>query len=186
MMIRLPNHKRSSSVVLLLGLALLLPTLSLTVVSHVARSEPSTQSTDQDTPAYHETPPNPPLPTLMNPLDFESPVVQNAYRLVERLVPILYQQPCYCRCDRHHGHSSLLDCYLTKHTAGCGTCLQELFYVYEQRCNAKTAVEIRQGIIRGEWKTLDIKKYDRPWMSPDQDVPLPNPVAQPSGRSHSR
>jgi Protein of unknown function with PCYCGC motif len=119
-------------------------------------------SPSQGVPAYHEGPPDAQLPPVLDPRQFEQEVVQAAYRLAANLAKTLYQQPCYCYCDRHHGHGSLLDCYATKHTAGCGTCLQELFYVYEQTNKGQTPPQIRQGIIQGDWKTIDLTKYQKP------------------------
>jgi len=129
---------------------------------------PNESRKGQDLPAYHHDPPRSLLPTVIRPHTFEQPVVQNAYRLARGLVKILYQQPCYCRCDRHHGHRSLLDCYTTKHAAGCGTCLQELFYVYEQTGKAKTAAQIREGIVRGDWMTLDTQTYEQSYSTRTQ------------------
>jgi hypothetical protein len=89
-------------------------------------------SPDHYVPAYHEAPPDAELPPVLDSKQFKQEVVQNAYRLAAELARTLYQQPCYCHCDRDAKHGSLHDCYATKHTAGCAVCLKELFYVYEQ------------------------------------------------------
>jgi hypothetical protein len=75
---------------------------------------------------------------------------------------VLYQQPCYCHCDKSKGHTSLLDCFASQHGSGCGTCIYEDFYSYEQSNKGKTAAQIREGIIKGEWKTVDVMKYQQP------------------------
>src|SRR6267378_656949 len=62
--------------------------------------------------------PVPALPATMNPEFFSDPVVQNAYALAARIKKTLYQQPCYCHCDRSQGHGSLLDCFASKHGSG--------------------------------------------------------------------
>jgi len=75
---------------------------------------------------------------------------------------VLYQQPCYCHCDRSQGHTSLLDCFASKHGSGCGVCMREAIYSYEQSHKGKTAAQIRAGIERGEWQQVDMSKYQTP------------------------
>jgi hypothetical protein len=87
--------------------------------------------------------------------------VQNAYTLASRAKRVLYQQPCYCHCDRSQGHGSLLDCYTGKHAAECGVCIREVLYSYEQSHKGKTAAQIREGIERGDWRQVDIAKYQQ-------------------------
>src|ERR1022692_5154730 len=66
------------------------------------------------------------------------------------------QQPCYCYCDRSMGHKSLHSCFSSTHGSECGTCLKELYYTYTMYKRGKTAREIRAGIIKGDWKTVDL------------------------------
>jgi len=113
-------------------------------------------------PAFHNSVPAGPLPTTLSPALFTDPVAQNAYRLAAGIKKILYQQPCYCHCDRSQGHGSLLDCYVSKHAAVCGICEREDFYAYEQSHQGKTGAQIREGIERGDWQSVDIKKYQSP------------------------
>jgi len=113
-------------------------------------------------PAYHAQPPDGELPATMDPELFADPFVQNAYAVAAKIKKTLYQQPCYCHCDRSHGHASLLDCFASKHGSGCGTCIYEDFYSYEQSRKGKNAAEIRAGIIKGEWKSVDAAKYQKP------------------------
>jgi len=115
-----------------------------------------------DVPAYHAQPPQGALPSTMNPEEFADPVVKNAYAAAAKVRKALYQQPCYCHCDRSQGHESLLDCFASKHGSGCGTCMLEALYTYEQTRKGKTPSQIRAGIERGEWKTVDLKKYQSP------------------------
>jgi len=113
-------------------------------------------------PAFHDTVPTGPLPATLSPSLFTEPVAQNAYALAARIKKILYQQPCYCHCDRSQGHGSLLDCYAGKHAAVCGICEREDFYAYEQSRKGKTGAQIREGIERGAWQGVDITKYESP------------------------
>jgi len=117
---------------------------------------------DEAVPAFHAQPPQGELPATMDPALFNEPILQNAYALAAKIKKTLYQQPCYCHCDRSHGHTSLLDCFASKHGSGCGTCLYEDFYSYEQSQKSKSAAQIREGIIKGEWKTVDVSKYQKP------------------------
>jgi hypothetical protein len=142
--------------------------LGLVVVPQQAASRPpqdagAAQSTaDLDVPAYHAQAPQGELPATVSPGLFTEPVVQNAYAVAAKIKKILYQQPCYCHCDRSHGHKSLLDCFASKHGSGCGTCIYEDFYAYEQSSKGQTAAQIRAGIIKGEWKSVDAAKYQQP------------------------
>ena len=113
-------------------------------------------------PAYHAQAPRGELPETVDPGLFPETVVQNAYSVAAKIKKVLYQQPCYCHCDKSHGHKSLLDCFASKHGSGCGTCVYEDFYAFEQLAKGRTAAQIRAGIIRGEWKTVDATKYQTP------------------------
>ena len=113
-------------------------------------------------PAFHEQAPKGQLPPTVNPLSFPDTLVQNAYIVAARVKKTLYQEPCYCHCDQSQGHGSLLDCFVSQHGAGCNICMAEDFYTYEQLKKDKTAAQIREGIIQGEWQKVDLKKYQSP------------------------
>jgi hypothetical protein len=117
---------------------------------------------DEQVPAFHKQAPQGELPATLNPDLFTDPVVQNAYVVAAKIKKALYQQPCYCHCDRSQGHKSLLDCFASKHGSVCGTCMYEDFYTFEQLGKGKSAAQIRAAIIRGEWKSLDAAKYQQP------------------------
>jgi uncharacterized protein with PCYCGC motif len=122
----------------------------------------SQPATDEAVPAFHAQPPQGELPATMNPELFTDPVVQNAYAVAAKIKKTLYREPCYCHCDRSQGHGSLLDCFASKHGAECNICIAEDFYSYEQSRNGKTAAQIRAGIIKGEWQSVDLAKYQKP------------------------
>src|ERR1700742_468304 len=139
--------------------------LGMMLLPQHARStaHPAAQDTSKDpVPAYHSEVPSGPMPDTLAPDTFSEATVQNAYALAAKIKKVLYQQPCYCYCDRHAGHGSLLDCYTGKHAAECGVCLREGLYAYEQTKKGKTAAQIREGIEKGEWKTVDMTKYQTP------------------------
>jgi Protein of unknown function with PCYCGC motif len=113
-------------------------------------------------PKFHAEAPRGVLPDTLDPTQFSAVVVQNAYTVAAKIKKLLYQQPCYCHCDQSQGHNSLLDCFAGKHGSGCNVCMGEDFYAYEQSHQNKTAAQIRAGIIRGDWKTVDLSKYTLP------------------------
>lgn len=80
----------------------------------------------------------------------------HAYELAAKIPNVIHQQPCYCYCDRM-GHNSLHSCFEGSHGAQCSTCLKELYYAYAQTKKGKTPAQIRQGIIKGEWKQVDLE-----------------------------
>jgi hypothetical protein len=82
----------------------------------------------------------------------------HAYELAAKIPKVIYQQPCYCYCDRGMGHNSLHSCFSGTHGAECGTCLKELYYTYTMYKKGKTARQIRAGIIKGDWKLVDLDK----------------------------
>ena len=79
-----------------------------------------------------------------------------------RVKKVLYQEPCYCHCDRSQGHTGLLDCFVSKHGSGCEICVREDLYTFEQTKKGKTPAQIREGIKQGDWKSLDVSKYESP------------------------
>lgn len=143
--------------ILLTGLA-----LGIAMVPQRAASRPARNGAEEPVPAYHEEAPQGPLPATLSPSQFTNVLVQNAYAISARVKKILYQQPCYCHCDRSQGHGSLLDCFAGKHAAGCDICIREGFYAYEQSKKGKGAAQIRSGIEHGEWQQVDLTKYQTP------------------------
>ncbi len=85
------------------------------------------------------------------------PFQSHAYELAAKIQNVIYQQPCYCYCDRGMGHKSLHSCFEGTHGAICSTCVKELYYSYQMTKQHKTASQIRKGIIAGEWKQIDLQ-----------------------------
>src|SRR2546421_8396181 len=114
-------------------------------------------------PAYNAAPPKkgqklaPLLPKeeLLGP-EFQYPFQAHAYELAAKIPNVIYQQPCYCYCDRM-GHKSLHTCFEGTHGAQCSTCMKEVYYSYQMTKQHKTAAQIRKGIIAGEWKKIDLQ-----------------------------
>jgi len=103
------------------------------------------------------------LPPILTTDQLWGPTAQHAYQthayeLAAKIPKVLYQQPCYCYCDRGMGHNSLHSCFAGTHGAECGTCLKELYYAYGMHKRGKTPSQIRAGIIKGDWKLVDLEK----------------------------
>jgi hypothetical protein len=114
-------------------------------------------------PAYNAGPPpkGVKLPAIMSKTelwgaDAQYPYQTHAYDLASKIPAVLHQQPCYCYCDRM-GHNSLHSCFENTHGARCSTCLKELYYSYQQHQKGKTAAQIRAGIIKGDWKLIELE-----------------------------
>jgi hypothetical protein len=116
----------------------------------------------EDLPAYHAHPSSAPLPATLDPKIFPDAQTQNIYSLAAKVKLVLYQQPCYCHCDRHVGHKSLLDCYVDRHASVCDICKKEAVYAYQQSKLGKTSAQIRTAIIDGKWKEADLTQYNAP------------------------
>ena len=123
----------------------------------------SPQEEEGGVPAYNAAPP--PKGTKLPPIlakselwgaDAQNPYQTHAYELAAKIPNVIHQQPCYCYCDRM-GHNSLHSCFENTHGAQCATCLKELYYSYQQHQKGKTATQIRAGIIKGEWKQVDLQ-----------------------------
>jgi Protein of unknown function with PCYCGC motif len=84
------------------------------------------------------------------------PFQTHAYELAAKIPGVLYQQPCYCFCNRGMGHKSLHSCFEGTHGAQCSVCLKEAYYAYSMHQKGKTAAQIRQGIMKSEWKQIDL------------------------------
>jgi Protein of unknown function with PCYCGC motif len=114
-------------------------------------------------PAYNANPPKPgtKLPPILGKEQLwgqnaQYPFQSHAYELAAKIPVVLRQQPCYCYCDRM-GHNSLHSCFEDTHGAQCATCLKELYYSYSEHKKGRMAKQIRAGIIRGEWKQVDLQ-----------------------------
>jgi len=71
-------------------------------------SKPSAKAIDPNIPAYHPSRPRGPLPDTLDPKQFADAETQNIYALAAKEKSVLYQLPCYCRCDKEVGHNSSL------------------------------------------------------------------------------
>jgi len=98
-----------------------------------------------------------PLPAVLDPRQFTDPVVVKTYAYAKENPEVFAQQPCYCYCDAGEKHRSLLDCYASDHSVGCALCQQEGLLVHKLLAEGKNASEIRDLIVRGEWKNVKLQ-----------------------------
>jgi len=143
-----------------LGAAIFAAALLVVLLPNVeVNASRATLQADEPIPAHHPKAPTEALPDTLDPGRFENPVVKNAYAVAGKVKKVLYQQPCYCHCDRSQGHGSLLDCFTSTHGSMCNICIGEALYCYEETRKGKTAAQIRDGIEKGEWQKIDGAKY---------------------------
>jgi len=107
--------------------------------------------TNEDVPAYHATAPVPgaKLPALLAGKQLSGPLFQYPWQKVvyadaAKVPKVLYQLPCYCRCDRAMGHTSLHSCF------------EEGYYAYQMSLKGKTVKEIRDGVMRKDFESIDL------------------------------
>ncbi len=116
-----------------------------------------------DVPAYHPSAPLkvsalPPILSgrqLTGP-NFRYPWQVHVYQKAAKVSSVLYQLPCYCRCDRELGHTSLRSCFEGLHGSECSTCAKEGAYAYEQTRLGKTPAQIRAAIERGAFQSVNL------------------------------
>ncbi len=139
-----------------LGLAV----AALTAVSYAQFSNPAA-----DVPAYHPSAPLhiaalPPIlaGSKLTGTNFRYPWQTHVYQQVAKVGNVAYQLPCNCRCDRALGHTSLRSCFEGLHGTECSTCAKEGFYAYQQTKLGKTPAQIRAGIARHDYESIDLDK----------------------------
>lgn len=132
----------------------------ITVASYAQWSNPT-----EEIPAYHPAPPSQTstLPSILagDQLTgeyFRYPWQVKVYREAAKIPSVLYQLPCYCRCDRALGHSSLHSCFEGTHGAICSTCAKEAAYAYSKTKLGWTPKQIRAGIERNDYERIDLNK----------------------------
>jgi hypothetical protein len=81
---------------------------------------------DQGVPHFNAAPPaaGSKLPPILTKDELwgenaQFPYQTHAYELAAKIPKVIYQQPCYCYCDRGMGHNSLHSCFSGTHGAQC-------------------------------------------------------------------
>jgi hypothetical protein len=122
----------------------------------------------QDVPAYHPLAPrkSDALPPILSGDQltgqfFREKWQAEVYKEAAQIPDVLYQLPCYCRCDRALGHTSLHSCFEGTHGAICATCAAEGAYAFRMTKQGKTPEQIRAGIERKEYESIDLDALGR-------------------------
>ena len=115
----------------------------------------------EKTPAYYAVAPKHGYPPLMTGEQLTGPYFSHsyqvtAYAMAAKVESVLFQQPCYCRCDMALKHRSLHSCFEGTHGAVCATCMRQAIYTYQQTKLGKTPQQIRAGISQGEANDIDV------------------------------
>jgi len=157
-------------VFLSLALAFLVVAVYTIPVSMLPASAVHAQWTDpqDDIPAYHPQPPakGQILPPILSGSQLTGPFFRQkwqveVYKEAAQIPSVLYQLPCYCRCDRALGHTSLHSCFEGTHAAICSTCAEEGAYAYKMTKLGWTPKQIREGIEQKKYESIDLDSLGR-------------------------
>jgi hypothetical protein len=74
--------------------------------------------------------------------------IETAYQVAQDKPDVLDQLYCYCQCDKHSGHRSLLSCYTDNHAANCDVCVNEALDAAQMLKQGYNMAEIRRQIDR--------------------------------------
>jgi len=130
----------------------------VTIAGYAQWSNPA-----DETPAYHTDAPASAasLPPVLSGDQLTGPYFHytwqvKVYQEAAKVPTVIYQLPCYCRCDKALGHTSLHSCFEGTHGAICSTCAKEGAYAYKMTKLGKTAKQIRDGIEHKEYEQIDL------------------------------
>jgi Protein of unknown function with PCYCGC motif len=113
---------------------------------------------------YHRRPPVQPLPATLDPAVFaDDRGAFVAYALAGKIRAVLYQEPCYCYCNRRQGHQSLLDCYTNQHGRFCDLCRKEAVFSFLETERGQSPSQIRKALARGRAWRIDLTSIDDEW-----------------------
>jgi len=140
--------------------AIALAVFTLTAASYAQWSNPA-----EDVPAYHPSAPLNihTLPHILSGKELTGPSFRyhwqvRVYQIAAEIPGVIYQLRCNCRCDRALGHTSLHSCYENTHSTECDVCAAEGFYAYFKTKAGWTPAQIRAGIARHEYESIDLSK----------------------------
>ena len=68
------------------------------------------------------------------------------YQIAKEIPEVLDNIYCYCHCQKHAGHKSLLSCYTDKHAAFCDVCQNEAIMAYELYKEGKDIKTIKKMV----------------------------------------
>ncbi len=71
---------------------------------------------------------------------------EKAYQIAQEMPDMIDELYCYCECDKHSGHRSLLSCYTDNHAANCDICQDEALEAAKMMKQGVGMAEIRSRI----------------------------------------
>ncbi len=71
---------------------------------------------------------------------------EKAYQIAQEMPDLIDSLYCYCECDKHSGHRSLLSCYTDNHAANCDICQDEALEAAKLMKQGVGMAEIRSRI----------------------------------------
>ena len=83
----------------------------------------------------------------LNPDQFQG-ATRQAYTVAQEHPELLAQLHCYCGCEQHDGHKSLLDCFRSTHGATCEICVGEAVTASQLADNGMPVEQIRETLRR--------------------------------------
>ncbi|CAG1066258.1 hypothetical protein BAC1_01865 [uncultured bacterium] len=69
-----------------------------------------------------------------------------AYQAALEIPEVLDSLYCYCDCEKHSGHKSLLSCYVDEHAVYCDICINEALMAHELHKKGEGIDSIRKAI----------------------------------------
>lgn len=89
------------------------------------------------------------LPTLMPPDRYGAGTrTADAYQAAWTVPSVLDGLYCYCSCEEHSGHRSLLDCFASDHASACDICMREAEIAQRMTMQGEPLGRIRAEIDR--------------------------------------
>lgn len=76
----------------------------------------------------------------------DDPRVAQVYEEVAQIAAVADGLYCYCHCERHSGHYSLLSCFESDHGAACDVCLNQAHLAYTMTQRGASLGDIRLAI----------------------------------------
>lgn len=69
-----------------------------------------------------------------------------AYQAAREIPEVLDSLYCYCDCEKHSGHKSLLSCYVDEHAVYCDICIYEAIMAHELHRKGEGIKAIQKAI----------------------------------------
>lgn len=69
-----------------------------------------------------------------------------AYQAAMEIPQVLDSLYCYCDCEKHSGHKSLLSCYVDEHALHCDICIYEALMAHDLHKKGQPIDVIRKAI----------------------------------------